>query len=88
MTTRYRCKIRRLHADGTECTHKIKPSGRPLEPECPGRAGYEATCSCGADLEFQRTRAVIEEQRDEHLRRHQTRPVRTVELPDTQTEVH
>lgn len=50
--------------------HKLRPSGKPLDAECPGRAGYEATCTCGAKLERQGIRAVLEENRHTHLRTH------------------
>lgn len=79
--TRYSCKIRPVHADGTECTHRIKPSGRPLDPDCPGRAAYMARCGCGVELGPDVLRAVLEERRASHLGEHETRPVRTVELP-------
>lgn len=70
MTTRHRCTIRPVHADGTECTHKVRPSGKPLDADCPGRGGYEAACTCGATLERQGIRAVPEEARHTHLREH------------------
>lgn len=70
MTTRYSCKIRPVHADGTECTHKVRPSGEPLDADCPGRGGYEATCTCGVELERQGIRTVLEENRRMHLRKH------------------
>jgi hypothetical protein len=40
-------KIRRLHEDGSECTHTMTPSGKPREGEdCPGpKGGYDATCN-------------------------------------------
>lgn len=82
MTTRYSCKIRPVHADGSDCTHKVRLSGKPLDPECPGRAGYVATCSCSATLGRFAIRAVLEEQRAKHLRKHAERATRTVELPD------
>lgn len=89
MAGRRSCKIRPVHADGTTCTHKLKPSGRALENGCSGRAGYEATCSCGEELGRHRIRAELEENRRTHLRKHETRPIRTVELPsmDDATEV-
>jgi hypothetical protein len=36
-----------LHADGTVCTHKVKPSGKPADPHsgCTGRSKYQVTCS-------------------------------------------
>lgn len=71
--TRNRCPIRPVHADGTECTHKIRPSGKPLDPGCPGRAGYEATCSCGVKLGHSNIRAALEERRAAHLNTHKSR---------------
>jgi hypothetical protein len=39
--------IEPLHVDGTVCTHKVKPSGKPadLSSGCPGRRAYVVYCS-------------------------------------------
>ncbi|WDM16500.1 hypothetical protein J3S85_36450 [Streptomyces lavenduligriseus] len=44
---RIRIWIDPQHADGTVCEHKIKPSGKPRDPEsgCTGRARYQVMCS-------------------------------------------
>lgn len=43
-----RMPIENLHADGTACTHRLRPSGKPTEPGCTGRAGIRASCThCG-----------------------------------------
>lgn len=66
--TRHRCPIRRVHADGTTCTHRFGPDGRPRPGEdCAGAAGYEATCSCGHTIERQSMRVIVEEKRLKHL---------------------
>ncbi|MFE2462961.1 hypothetical protein [Streptomyces sp. NPDC059402] len=43
-------KITPLHPDGTECTHAIRPSGKPRDAHsgCTGRRNYAVVCSaCG-----------------------------------------
>lgn len=44
---RIKIAIDPLHADGTVCTHAIKPSGKPRDPEsgCTGRKSYQVVCS-------------------------------------------
>ena len=44
---RIRIWIDPQHADGTVCEHKIRPSGKPRDPEsgCTGRARYQVMCS-------------------------------------------
>lgn len=58
--------VRAVHADGTVCTHRTRPTGRPENPaECSGRAGYATDCGCGwshgATL-----RTLVDEQRSHH----------------------
>ncbi|MER5696055.1 hypothetical protein ACWDBO_30155 [Streptomyces mirabilis] len=40
------------HADSTECTHRVKPSGRPRDPEsgCTNRTQYQVACSEHGDV--------------------------------------
>ncbi|WP_331722600.1 hypothetical protein [Streptomyces sp. NBC_00122] len=43
-------KIAPLHPDGTECTHAVRPSGKPRDADsgCTGRRNYAVVCSsCG-----------------------------------------
>lgn len=47
MATHRMPPIQPLHPVGTVCTHRVKPSGKPLEEGCAGRSQYRATCSCG-----------------------------------------
>ncbi|MFL4953287.1 hypothetical protein ACJ6WE_39850 [Streptomyces sp. MMS24-I31] len=44
---RIKIAIDPLHADGTVCTHAIKPSGKPRDPDsgCTGRRSYQVMCS-------------------------------------------
>jgi hypothetical protein len=45
---KHRAPIKRLHADGTQCAHRIAPTGRAREgQDCPGVASYAAACPCG-----------------------------------------
>ncbi len=69
--TRYHCPITAVHTDGTICAHKRASSGG-IDPACPGRDGYQATCSCGEELGGYTIRAVLEERREIHLHMHGT----------------
>ncbi|WP_328953648.1 hypothetical protein [Kitasatospora purpeofusca] len=55
------------HADDSECppAHKHTSSGKPLVPECPGRAYSTAACTCGWT-----TRSAVKTYVDETRRRH------------------
>ncbi|WP_128378505.1 hypothetical protein [Streptomyces cavernae] len=48
------------HADGTDCTHKISPRGKAVEPGCTGRHDYRASCTCGTWQDTGPTRAALE----------------------------
>ncbi|WP_371626568.1 hypothetical protein OG245_30505 [Streptomyces sp. NBC_01116] len=45
----FRAPLTNHHADDTLCPadHKHTSSGKPLHPDCPGRAYTKAVCSCG-----------------------------------------
>ncbi|GAB2606905.1 hypothetical protein GCM10027168_44700 [Streptomyces capparidis] len=47
LMARIRIWIDPLHADGTVCTHQVKPSGAPRDPAsgCTGRRAYQVQCS-------------------------------------------
>ncbi|MFE7077262.1 hypothetical protein ACFU96_44975 [Streptomyces sp. NPDC057620] len=44
---RIKVSIDPLHPDCTVCTHAIKPSGKPRDPDsgCTGRRAYQVVCS-------------------------------------------
>ncbi|MEU6444800.1 hypothetical protein [Streptomyces sp. NPDC047046] len=70
---RIRISINPLHADGTVCTHKIKPSGKPRDPDsgCTGRKNYQVVCSEHGDVGEPHILRVLAEpaqiaHRDEH----------------------
>lgn len=66
---RHTAPIRRLHADGSFCEHKVSSSGKPREGEdCPGVHGYRSACSCGWSTD-QPIRAYVEELRGHHMRK-------------------
>jgi hypothetical protein len=45
-------RIVSVHPDGTDCTHPYTPSGKPRDPNCPGRRGFRTTCpGCRQPLE-------------------------------------
>lgn len=67
---RHSAPITRRHADGTACTHRIAPNGKPQEGEgCPSPAGYTAKCKVeGCDFESSAgIRAIVEEKKRLHL---------------------
>ncbi|WP_433541994.1 hypothetical protein ACQP10_38225 (plasmid) [Streptosporangium sandarakinum] len=64
---------RRVHEDGSTCTHKITSNGKPAEgQDCPGPTGYVFTCppdGCADAYEVKAgTRAYVDERRRYHLR--------------------
>ncbi|MDN3356031.1 hypothetical protein [Actinomadura sp. DC4] len=67
---RHTAPIVRLHADGTECNHKISPSGQPRPGQgCPGPPTYSATCKatgCGWESTAG-IRAIVEDAKRTHL---------------------
>jgi hypothetical protein len=69
----YRCKVTPVHADGSVCRHWNAHTGA-LDPACPGRDGYQATCSCGEDLGTYSSRGrALEDRQAIHLSMHTTR---------------
>ncbi|MGW0854535.1 hypothetical protein [Streptomyces sp. NPDC002690] len=67
----FRAPLTNHHADGTDCpaSHKHSVSGKPLLPECPGRAYSQAVCSCGWELR-QSGKGYVAERRRRHLAQH------------------
>lgn len=53
------------HADGSQCIH-VHRDGRPINPNCSGRASWSGVCSCGSALEGP-TQEAAEEVRRLHL---------------------
>ncbi len=81
---KHRCPIRRVHKDGTTCTHKISPSGKPRDGEnCPGAAGYDATCSCGHAIPLRGIRAIVEQDRRTHINEHERAAAQAAPLTHT-----
>ncbi|MEU9757750.1 hypothetical protein AB0D90_32315 [Streptomyces althioticus] len=58
--TRHTLKAQARHADGTDCTHKLSPRGKPREAGCTGRHDYRAWCTCGTWEQTGDTRAALE----------------------------
>lgn len=74
---RHRAPVRPIHADATECKHRMKPgSGQPADPDCPGRTGYKSTCSMGDFTLTNGIRAYVEEQASHHTRTHNPKGTR------------
>ncbi|MDT0347529.1 hypothetical protein [Streptomyces litchfieldiae] len=69
---RLKLTITPVHADGTACTHKMRPSGKPADPTsgCTGRARYRVTCSGCTWTEEPGLRVLAEDARDSHRRLH------------------
>lgn len=60
------------HADHSLCPahHKHISSGKPLHPDCPGRAYTQAICSCGNWEMKQSGKGYVIESRKRHLATH------------------
>ncbi|MEV7422818.1 hypothetical protein [Streptomyces sp. NPDC091212] len=56
------------HADGTPCTHRVTPSGKPTEVDCSGRHDYAATCACGGWESTGTVKAALRYSHDSHRR--------------------
>ncbi|MGY1548322.1 hypothetical protein [Streptomyces sp. MN6] len=57
---RHTLKTAARHADGTPCTHKLSPRGKPIEDGCTGRHDYRAWCTCGQWEQTGSTKAALE----------------------------
>ncbi|MFJ7069783.1 hypothetical protein [Streptomyces sp. NPDC101115] len=71
-------KITPFHPDGTECTHAIRPSGKPRDPDsgCTGRRDYAVVCSaCGPIGEPHGLRVLAEPAQIAHRDSHKVTPV-------------
>ncbi|WP_345432151.1 hypothetical protein [Actinoallomurus vinaceus] len=68
----------RLHPDGTVCTHKVKPSGKPREGEdCPGTAKFRADCDSCSWTEEGYLKVILERPVSAHRAAHRTGKVPT-----------
>ncbi|WP_331747526.1 hypothetical protein OG365_40820 (plasmid) [Streptomyces sp. NBC_00853] len=66
-------KITPLHPDGTECTHAVRPSGKPRDADsgCTGRRNYAVVCSdCGPVGEPHGLRVLAEPAQSAHRDSH------------------
>lgn len=68
----HRAPITSYHADGSVCPaeHKHTTSGKPLHPDCPGRAYTQAICSCGNWQMKNAGKGYVNESRRRHLATH------------------
>jgi hypothetical protein len=69
--TRHTFRAASRHADGTDCTHKLSPRGKAIEPGCTGRHDYRASCACGEWQQTGSTRAALEFSHTSHRRQHE-----------------
>ncbi|MCZ1012683.1 hypothetical protein [Streptomyces lydicus] len=73
-------KISPLHPDGTECTHAVRPSGKPRDADsgCAGRHNYAVVCSaCGPVGEPHGLRVLAEPAQSAHRDSHKATPAPT-----------
>ncbi|MFJ5938580.1 hypothetical protein [Streptomyces sp. NPDC093071] len=72
----FRAPLTHHHADDTICPagHKHTSSGKPLHPDCPGRAYTKAVCSCGGWEMKARGKGYVNECRRRHLADHDEGP--------------
>jgi hypothetical protein len=70
----FRAPLTNHHADDTVCPpeHRHTSSGKPLHPECPGRAYSQAVCSCGQWQIRESGQGYVNESRRRHLATHRT----------------
>jgi hypothetical protein len=68
----FRAPLTNHHADGSLCPsdHKHTSSGKPLHPDCPGRAYTHASCSCGNWQLQCPGKGYVNESRKRHLASH------------------
>lgn len=70
-------KIAPLHPDGSECTHAIRPSGKPRDEHsgCTGRRNYAVICSaCGPVGKAHGLRVLAEPAQTAHRASHKPAP--------------
>lgn len=69
----FRAPLTNHHADGTLCPaeHKHTSSGRPLHPDCPGRAYSSSVCSFRQWQIRESGKGYVNESRRRHLATHQ-----------------
>jgi hypothetical protein len=68
----FRAPLTNHHADGTLCPaeHRHTSSGKPLHPDCPGRAYSRAVCSCRQWQMQESGKGYVNESRRRHLATH------------------
>ncbi|KPI14571.1 hypothetical protein OK006_3267 [Actinobacteria bacterium OK006] len=72
----YSVPLTHHHHDGTLCPadHKHTNSGKPLHPDCPGRASTQAICSCGRWEMKESGKGYVNKSRKRHLASHTQGP--------------
>lgn len=72
----FRAPLTNHQADNTLCPadHKHSVSGKPLHPDCPGRAYTQAVCSCGDWEKKDGGKGYVNECRKRHLADHAQGP--------------
>jgi hypothetical protein len=70
----FRAPLTNHHTDDTVCPpeHRHTSSGKPLHPDCPGRAYSQAICSCGQWQIRESGKGYVNESRRRHLATHRT----------------
>lgn len=68
----HRAPLTSHHADGTACPpkHRHTTSGKPLDPNCPGRDHSRAVCTCGNWEMKDSGKGYVDECRKRHLAAH------------------
>ncbi|GAA2350499.1 hypothetical protein [Streptomyces violaceusniger] len=68
--------INPVHDSGSICTHPVTSTGKPKDPKsgCTGRSGYTVRCSACSWRRTNKTKTVLENLRETHLRSHLTAP--------------
>jgi hypothetical protein len=69
---RHTARLVNHHADGSNCPpeHRHTTTGKPLHPDCPGRAYSSAACSCGEWQMSNLIKGYVNECRKRHLASH------------------
>ncbi|MET7571239.1 hypothetical protein ABZT04_22450 [Streptomyces sp. NPDC005492] len=72
----HRAPLTNHHADGSLCPadDKHTSSGKPLHPDCPGRAYTQSICLCGEWEMKQPGKGYVNESRRRHLSSHTQGP--------------
>ncbi|MCX4581055.1 hypothetical protein OHB41_49785 [Streptomyces sp. NBC_01571] len=68
-------RIESRHADNSPCTHSVKPSGKPRDPNsgCPGRTAFAVVCSEHGDVgNLHHVKAAAEPAARDHRDEHRT----------------